>query len=61
MKVNIPDNIRTALYVLTVLLSPLVGYLAVTGHIGDNEVALFSAYVTAIAALAGLNVPAKAK
>lgn len=57
MTINIPTNIRIALYVLTVLASPLIAYLNATGHIGENEVTMFAAYVAAIAAMAGFNVP----
>lgn len=61
MTINIPANIRTALYVLTVMTSPLIAYLNVTGKIGENEVTLYFAYVTAIAAMAGFNVPSSDK
>lgn len=61
MTVNLPDKVRTALYILTVLISPLVAYLNATGIIGELEVNLFAAYVTAIAAMAGFNVPTKSR
>lgn len=57
MTINIPAKIRTALYILTVLAAPLVAYFNETGAIGENEITLFAAYVTAIAAMAGFNVP----
>lgn len=59
MTINIPTKVRTALYILTVLTAPLVAYLNTTGHIGEDEINLYFAYVTAIAAMAGFNVPAK--
>lgn len=57
MTINIPARVRTALYIITVLSAPLVAYLNTTGRIGENEVTLYAAYVMAIAAMAGFNVP----
>lgn len=61
MTVTIPAKVRTALYILTILAAPLVAYLNATEVIGENEVTMFAAYVTAIAAMAGFNVPSSAK
>ena len=59
MTINIPAKVRTILYILTVLTAPLMAYLQITEVIGTNEINLYLAYVTAIAAMAGFNVPAK--
>jgi len=56
MKLNLPPQVRAALYVATSLGSPVVGYLAATGVIGTLEVALWSAEVAVVAALAAFNV-----
>ena len=56
MTLQIPHRIRTAIYILTALGTPLVAYLASRGIIGDLEVALWSAEVSAASAMAVLNV-----
>lgn len=58
MTINIPSQIRSALYILLVIGSPIVGYLAIAQPdvIGPNEVALWSALTAAIALLARLNL-----
>lgn len=61
MTVNIPEKVRIALYVLTALSAPAIAYLNTTGVIGEDEVNLYFAYVTVIAAMAGFNVPSGRK
>ena len=56
MKLNLPPNVRATLYVLTMIGTPVVAYLNATGVIGTLEVALWSAEVSVIAALAAFNV-----
>jgi len=56
MTLNVSANIRATLYVITAVGTPLVAYLAVIGVISANEVALWSAEVTAVSALAAFNV-----
>lgn len=56
MKVNLPAKVRKALYVATVIGSPVVAYLATKGVIGDLEVTFWAALVTAISGLAAFNV-----
>ncbi len=58
MTINIPSQVRSALYVLLVIGSPIVGYLAIAQPdiIGPNEVGLWSALTAAIALLARLNL-----
>ncbi|GAA4075809.1 hypothetical protein ACFFOS_27935 [Nocardioides kongjuensis] len=58
MKVNVPRRVRIALYLLNVLGTPVVVYARAKGWIGDLELALWGAEVTAAMALAGLNVGA---
>lgn len=59
MELNIPDKIRGRIYVVLAFLSPTVFYLSETGRIGTAEVALFSAYASAAAMLARLNITPK--
>lgn len=58
MNVNVPSKVRSLLYILLVIGSPIVGYLAIAqpNIIGPNEVALWSALTAAIALLARLNL-----
>ena len=58
MTINIPSQVRSFLYILLVIGSPIVGYLAIAQPdiIGPNEVALWSALTAAIALLARLNL-----
>jgi hypothetical protein len=57
MRVNLPKWIRVAVYVLNIIAGPAVIYLLDKGLIGADEVKLWAAEVTAMATLAGLNVP----
>lgn len=63
MTINIPSQVRSALYVLLVIGSPIVGYLAIAQPdiIGPNEVALWSALTAAIALIARLNLTPPSK
>lgn len=56
MRVNLPRRWRLALYVINAIGTPVVVYAKAKGWIGDLEVALWSAEVAAVFALAGLNV-----
>lgn len=56
MTLNLPYKVRVALYIFTAISSPIVTYLLAKGIIGDLELTLWSAEVTAVAALAALNV-----
>lgn len=56
MQVNLPPKVRLALYVATGLLTPVVVYLQAKGIIGQLEVALWSAEVLFMSALAAFNV-----
>lgn len=56
MKLKIPRRVRGALYIITMIGTPLVAYLATKGIIGDIEVAFWSAEVTIVSAIAGLNL-----
>lgn len=58
MKVNVPRRGRIALYLVNVLGTPLVVYAVAKGWIGDLELTLWGAEVTAAMAVAGLNVGA---
>lgn len=59
MKLNVPPRVRAGLYVLTALGTPLMAYLFARSFIGELEVALWAAEVTAVNALAALNVSDK--
>lgn len=56
MQINVPPQIRAALYVLTAVGSPVVAYLLAKGVIGVLEVALWSAEVTVVNTMAALKV-----
>ena len=45
-------QIRSAIYVLTAIASPLVAYLGTTGRLDDFWVGLFAVLVTAVSGLA---------
>lgn len=59
MTFNLPPEVRTALYAVTAVGTPAIAYLLVKGYIGEAEVALWSAEVTVVSALAALNVNRK--
>ena len=54
--INIPSNVRSTIYVVTALTSPLVAYLGTEGTISSFAVGLYSVIVTAVTALAFHNV-----
>lgn len=56
MRVNLPDRVRVALYVVIALGTPLVAYLLAKDVIGELEVGLWSGLVTAVGGMAALNV-----
>lgn len=55
MTLNPPSAVRVALYILTLVGTPLVAYLNARGIIGALEVTLWSAEVAATSGLAALN------
>lgn len=55
MTINVPYKIRAALYIFTLLGSPLIAYLQAKGVIGALEVTLWLAEVSAVSLLAALN------
>jgi hypothetical protein len=57
VKINVPPAVRVALYILTLLGAPVVVYLRAKGLIGDLELALWGAEVSAVSALAAFHVP----
>lgn len=57
MTVTIPPQLRLFLYVFTALGTPVMIYLMAKDYIGDPEMILWGAEVTAISALAGFNTP----
>jgi len=59
MNVNLPPNVRQAIYIANVLGTPLMAYFLVVGIIGKNEVALWAAEMTAAYGLAAINVNRK--
>lgn len=56
MTLNVPYKIRAALYTFTLLGSPVVAYLQAKAIIGELEVTLWLAEVSAVTLLAALNV-----
>jgi hypothetical protein len=59
MKFNPPARVRAAAYILTAVGTPLVAYLLAKGIIGELEMNLWAAEVTAVMAMAGLNTANK--
>lgn len=55
MTVNLPYRVRLALYIITALGTPLVGYLFAKDIIGELEVTLWTAEVTVVSLLAAFN------
>jgi len=55
VKLNPSPRVRAALYVLTVIGTPVAVYLQAKGVIGDLEFILWGAEVTAVSGLAALN------
>lgn len=56
MSVTLPHKLRVALYVITIVGSPVMAYLLSKGIIGDLELTLWAAEVTAVGTIAALNV-----
>lgn len=56
MRINLPDRVRAALYVLTALGTPVIAYLFAKDIIGELEVTLWAAEVAVVNAMAALNV-----
>lgn len=56
MTFNLPYKVRAALYVLTAVGTPVIAYLFAKDIIGELELALWSAEVTVVSALAAFNV-----
>lgn len=52
---TIPYKVRTAIYITTGLLTPVVIYLLAKGFIGSLEMTLWGAEVTFVMGLAGFN------
>lgn len=59
MTFNLPSKLRAALYIGTALCTPVVSYLFAKEYIGELEVALWAAEVTAVSAIAAFNTPVK--
>jgi hypothetical protein len=55
MTINPPRHVRALIYVANVLGAPFVAYAFAKGWVGEFEVTLFSAEVSAAFLLAGLN------
>lgn len=59
MQVNLPPRVRLALYVLTALGTPVAAYLFAKEIIGELELALWSAEVAVVTAMAAFNTKVK--
>lgn len=55
MTFNPPARIRAIIYIITALGTPVMAYLLAKGIIGDLELNLWAAEVTAVNIMAGLN------
>lgn len=58
MRVNLPDRVRVALYVITALGTPIVSVLTDQNILPMWVMTLWAAEVTAVGAMAALNVTA---
>lgn len=56
MRFNIPPKARVIIYIITALGAPVMGYLFIKGYVGEAEVALYGALITAVNGMAALNV-----
>ena len=56
MQINLPPAVRSTLYVITAVGTPVIAYLLSKGTISEVEVSLWSGVVTAVSALAAYNV-----
>lgn len=56
MKLNPPAQLRTFLYVVIMLGTPIMAYLQIKGIADTPEIALWAALTSAIALMAGFNV-----
>ena len=56
MDINIPRNLRLALYIFTSFGSLLVTYFAARGQIGADEISLWTGFTALVAAMAGFNI-----
>ena len=59
MTLSLSPRTRVGLYLLTLLGTPVVVYLKAKGIIGDLELTLWGAEVTAVTGMAALNVSTK--
>lgn len=57
MQINLSPAFRVAVYVLTLLGAPVVVYLRARDIIGDLELTLWGAEVSAVSLMAALKVP----
>lgn len=55
MTVNLPPNVRFALYLITSIGSLVVTYLVTKDVLGDAEVALWAGFTALVAGMAGFN------
>ncbi len=59
MTLNLPPKVRMALYLLTVVGTPVIAYLFAKRYIGELEVTLWAAEVVAVSGIAAFNVDMK--
>ena len=56
MQVNLPPKVRAALYIITVVGTPIITVLVSQNVVGDLWGQLWAAFVTGVGALAAFNV-----
>lgn len=56
MNINLPYKVRAALYIITVIGTPIVAVLVSQQVVGDLWAQLWAAFVTGVGALAAINV-----
>lgn len=56
MKLTIPYKVRATLYIINVIGTPVIMYLLAKDIIGQQEVMLWGAEMTAVSIMAALNI-----
>jgi len=56
MRINLPDKVRAALYIITALGTPIIGVLTEQTILPDWAMTLWTAEVAVVTAMAALNV-----
>lgn len=55
MNINLPPKVRKAIYVLSTVATPVMGYLATQGVVSEFWFGLYAVVMTAVTGLAAVN------